>query len=486
MVSFAGLIYLAAVVFVACWSGFRAALGGCAVLIAYAWLVYHYPISAFGTDHSKAVRAILSTAITYPLFAIIAGTVQHKLRNAAIREYDARAVATSESEQRRIAEAELWASEEMRRLIVDSSVDAMIGATDTGKITLWNPNAERLFGRSREEAIGSQISDMIVPAADELGSNPQLLHFFKTGENPMSRELIELTSMTKTGEKIFLDLYIADHTTEAGCLYILFVRDISDRKRAERAIQEMNSRLEERVAERTKQLESANQELLGFTYSVSHDLRTPLRAIVSNSRILREELADDLNPDALGHLKRLETNALKMAELIENLLQFARMGQIEIRSHRTDLSAMAEEIGEELRAVRDGSLVVQPGMVIDGDSDMIRIVLLNLMDNAWKYVPPFQKPEVEVGITDQGVFFVRDNGIGFDMRYVDKIWKPFERLHRDSEYAGTGIGLANSKRIVNRHGGDIWAESAPGKGTTMYFDFAGKTRHNEVADRQSA
>jgi signal transduction histidine kinase len=140
-----------------------------------------------------------------------------------------------------------------------------------------------------------------------------------------------------------------------------------------------------------------------------------------------------------------------------------------------DLSSIANHVGTELKALRDGTLIVRPGILVQGDPELLELVLVNLMENAWKYVLPDQPPHVEVGITQDGAVFVRDQGVGFDMKYVEKVWEPFERLHKESDYPGTGIGLANSKRVIDRHGGRIWTESAPGKGTTVYFTVGNAT-----------
>lgn len=451
--SFAGLIYLVAIVYLTCWAGLRSAILSCAILVAYAWLIYHYPISAFGRDHSKATAALISTAITYPIIAIITGIVQAKLRAAATREYEAR--------------VELWASEDMRRLIVDSSLDAIIGVAGDGHIATWNPNAERLFGWSQAEALGYPVAERIVSVA----KGEPFPHF---SSNLSMREPIEATVLAKDGSELSIELYVVVKRTEEGAVSIAFARDIGDRKKAQRAIRDMNAQLEDRVAVRTAQLEAANNELVGFTYTVSHDLRTPLRAIVSNSRIAREEAQHLMEPAITDRLARLELNALKMAELIENLLQFARVGQMAINVRPVNVTAMVEGIAHELQTAKPGSIEIQPGLVAQGDPEMIRLLLLNLLENAWKYVRPGERPEVSVGQTAEGTFYVRDSGVGFDMAYIDKVWAPFERLHREEEYPGTGIGLANSKRIIDRHGGRIWAESLPMVGTTIFFDLAPK------------
>jgi signal transduction histidine kinase len=173
-----------------------------------------------------------------------------------------------------------------------------------------------------------------------------------------------------------------------------------------------------------------------------------------------------------------------MAKLIDNLLGYARIGRIGLTAAEIDLSALAAKIGEQLSETKPGVLTVQPELHVEGDPDLIEMVLFNLLENAWKYVPPGGGPEVEVGKTPEGVFVVRDKGIGFDMKYVDKVWEPFERLHLESEYPGTGIGLANSRRIVERHGGQMWTESAPGQGATMFFTLGAPTPLQIKADER--
>jgi signal transduction histidine kinase len=230
----------------------------------------------------------------------------------------------------------------------------------------------------------------------------------------------------------------------------------------------MNEELERRVTERTAELEAANREMEGFTYSISHDLRAPLRAIVSSSRMLEEDFGPQLTPEANALLERQRSAALKMATLIEDLLNFSRIGRQEIRKRAIDLSALAADVVEEYG--EGCSVEVQPGMEFQGDPALIRLVLQNLIENACKYSPGGGRVRVGTVQTDEGLaYFVADQGIGFDMQYAERIFRPFERLHRDGEFEGTGIGLANVRRIVERHGGKVWAESTPGQGSTFYF-----------------
>jgi PAS domain S-box-containing protein len=473
----------------ACWSGLRSALINCGMLVAYVWTVYHVPhLSIVARAPDPSNKMTMWTAILFPPFALIGGLVNRSVRRAAIQVVAAHREVEYEAERRRAVEAELWASEGMQRLIVDSSMDAVIGIAPDLTVSLWSPNAERLFGWSRAEAIGQPAAvRLVAPVPNDRGET-DLLPGLRSAALTFLRQTIDTAALTKSGERVAVELYVADHPSESGPMYLVFARDISKRKRDERVIAELNRdlmelnvTLEARVAERTRQLEAANEELLGFTYSVSHDLRAPLRSIVSNSRMVSREARNALDEENLTRLGRLEGSALKMARLIDDLLQHARVGRLKLEPSEIDLSAMAGRIGEDLKVHGPGAVSIQPGIEVYGDPEMIEIVLTNLMENAWKYVPPGQPPCVEVGATDDGAVFVRDRGIGFDMKYEGKLWEPFERLHHETEYPGTGIGLANSKRIVLRHGGRIWAESEPGRGTTMYFDLGRPAKRGATA-----
>jgi PAS domain S-box-containing protein len=236
--------------------------------------------------------------------------------------------------------------------------------------------------------------------------------------------------------------------------------DITDHKRAE-------AELEQRVKERTEALEAANRELEGFTYSVSHDLRGPLRAIMSTSMILKEDFGSNLPAEAKDQLERQARAAKKMGDLIDDLLRLSRIGRQEMVCSPLDLTAMAHEVLGELP--QKAECKIQDGMTVKADAKLMKLAVQNLLDNALKFSKNCDRPVVEMGIGGDGIYFVRDNGIGFDMAYADKLFGPFERLVRDDEYPGTGIGLANVKRIIERHGGRIWAEGEPEAGATFYF-----------------
>ncbi len=260
------------------------------------------------------------------------------------------------------------------------------------------------------------------------------------------------------------------------------VVDISERKRVEESLRESEERyralagsLERTVTERTAELLLANRELEAFAYSVSHDLRSPLRAINAFSRILADEHAEDLGPTGIADLERIRAAGTRMDELIVSLLDLSRIARADLRRSPVDLSALASSIGSELARSRPShvELVVEPGLEARADASLVRIALTNLLDNAWKFTAKTEAPRVEVGAVRSGpeapVFFVRDNGAGFDPGHANDLFLAFRRLHAPHEFPGTGIGLATVQRIVSRHGGRIWAESAVGQGATFFF-----------------
>lgn len=258
------------------------------------------------------------------------------------------------------------------------------------------------------------------------------------------------------------------------------LRDITASKEAEFALRQqfeseiasLNESFAERVKERTEELEAANQEMEGFTYSVSHDLRAPLRAIMSTSMILLEDSKGSLSPDAKELLKRQAAAAKKMGVLIDELLKLSRLARQEMALESLDLSLLAQDVALELQNEgRSGKVCfkVEPKLAGKGDARLLRFVLLNLMENASKFSPG--GGTVTFGKSGEA-FYVKDEGVGFDMNYVHKVFLPFERLVTASEYPGTGIGLANVQRIVQRHGGRVWAKSELGKGSTFFFTLA--------------
>ena len=282
----------------------------------------------------------------------------------------------------------------------------------------------------------------------------------------------EIQLVTLKGREFSASVTAAMKKDSAGNIYYDgIIEDISERKETERHIQQLNTALRERAMV----LESVNHELEAFSYSVSHDLRAPLRAVDGFSRILLDEYADRLDDTGKDRLKRVRAAAQRMATLIDDLLKLSRITRSELKREDIDLSALASEVIEELRKQepeRTVQCTIQPGLIAWGDARLLRIVLDNLLGNAWKFTSKRPDAQIEFGMQrqdDEPVYFVRDNGAGFDMAYAEKLFGAFQRLHETSEFPGTGIGLATAQRIIHKHGGRIWAEGEVEQGATFYF-----------------
>ncbi len=251
--------------------------------------------------------------------------------------------------------------------------------------------------------------------------------------------------------------------------------DVTERKRAEEEIRQLNVELEERVRSRTRALEAANRELEAFAHSVSHDLRAPLRGIDGWSLALLEDFGEHLDAQGHKYLDRVRSEAQRMGKLIDDLLHLSRVGRAELLPTTVDLTALAETIAARLKEAhpdRSIEFIVAPELKCTGDARLLEIALNNLLDNAVKFTGTRNVARVEFGQTEREgktAFFVRDNGVGFDMAYAKMLFAPFQRLHKASEFPGSGIGLATVQRVIHRHGGRIWAAAQVGAGATMYF-----------------
>lgn len=511
------------------------------------------------------------------------------------------------------------------------ALDAIISIDSAGIVAAWNPQAEIIFGWSREEAIGVAVADLIIPEADRASHWKGLENFHRTGEGPVINQRIEVGAVTKDGSSIPVELAVTPIVLGEKLYFTAFMRDISARVRAERELQalavELEARVQERTAElaeknvalelaqaeakrgreelqqfidsmltmngkfgldgvpiminkaglvagelnpetlglqpiwqhpfceydppvsqrlrdsvilaasgtatiyedvflllgtrtpveinmvpvvdsagkieyvlgearditsrkavenellkRTRQLEASNKELEAFCYSVSHDLRAPLRAIDGYAHALKEDYSGALDVKGMDYLSRIRGSAQKMAQLIDDLLNLSRLALIKLRYSDVNLSRLASEIVEDLRTRepdRQVKVTIALNMNVTADSTLLNSLMTNLISNAWKFTGNRESAEIHIGHQSLGgedVFFIRDNGAGFDMAYAKKLFGVFERLHSPKEFPGSGIGLAISARIVERHNGKIWAEGKEDGGATFYFTLGSQSQ----------
>ncbi|HEU5261860.1 MAG TPA: PAS domain S-box protein [Gemmatimonadales bacterium] len=364
---------------------------------------------------------------------------------------------------RRRAEEALRASEERFRTLAATATDAIVSADQRGNVTYFNPGAERIFGYTAEEVNGKPLT-LLMPERFRDAHRAGLARYLATGEARVVGTTVELAGRRKDGAEFPLELSLASWRGGTEIAFTGIMRDITERKRAEETLRRYAA-----------QLEVANAELDAFAYSVSHDLRAPLRSIDGFSQALLEDCDDQLDAAGRDHLERVRAATQRMGVLIDDLLRLSRVTRSELRREPVDLSALAEEVAADLRRsapARAVELTVASGVAAEGDPRLLRVLLENLLGNAWKYTAKQPRAAIEFGVTDHGgerAFFVRDNGAGFDMKYAGKLFGAFQRLHSSTEFEGSGVGLATVQRIVRRHGGRVWAEGAPARGATFFF-----------------
>ena len=419
-------------------------------------------------QHTQDFEAILLTREGEPLTVLLSAAaidlegVPHLI-----------AFAHDQTQHRRAEDAKRAALERFEAIFQHAPNVAIQGYDIRGNVMHWNQASERLYGIPSAEALGRPIQSLLhtpetarefeaVVAGICASGTPS-----EPGEWPIplrdGREIWVLSTM--------FPVYSEGVIAEIFCMDV----DITDLKRANESVRQLNVELEERVAARTAELAELNRELEAFSYSVSHDLRAPLRSIEGFGRLLAQEYAGQLDATGLDYVERMCRGAKRLAQLIDDLLELTRIDRAEIRSAEVALGELAGEIVEELRQgapQRRVAIDIAAGMRAQGDPQLLRIALQNLLDNAWKYSGKTTDARIEFGCTEGGgerIYHVRDNGAGFDMAYAEKLFAPFQRLHGAQEFEGSGVGLATVGRVIKRHKGRIWAEAAPGQGATFYF-----------------
>lgn len=390
----------------------------------------------------------------------------------------------AEVEARSAAEALATDREQMLRAFIDSAPYGFIVATPDGRVSVWNRGAELIFGVSAAEMIGRTLDRFVPP--ETLPAHRQAIERFcavERGHRPMSGRAI--TALRGDGSPFPADIAIACFEADGQMMVSAIVRDLTvesklhqrlirTQEELERTIERLdhaNRTLEERVRQRTHELQSANRDLESFSYSVSHDLRAPLRAMGGYASLLAEDESDHVTDEGRKMLAAIQRNADQMSAMVDSLLDLSRIGRQALDCVDVDVRALAHTIADAWKAEYPKTRFTCSAVPSAwADARMLRHVLDNLIGNAFKYSSKVENPEVAMGWDEaQGAWFVRDNGDGFDADYTERLFKPFQRLHTAREFPGNGIGLATVKRVVERHGGHVWAHARRGEGATFYF-----------------
>src|SRR3972149_2223000 len=355
---------------------------------------------------------------------------------------------------------------ELEGVLSSIGSDVLIVVDPERNIIMCNPTVEKMFGYKTYEVINQKTDFLYLH--DECNSK----HQFEVSEGDDFHIGFGIEKK-RNGETIPLEIIAGNLSSQAGA--VLLIRDITERKKAEEEIRQLNEELEQRVIERTAQLEAANKELESFSYSVSHDLRAPLRAITGFSSMLLEDYTDKLDGEGKRLLNVVRDSTKKMGVLIDDLLALSRVGRRTFEKSKIDMDKLERIVFDEVKTAipkREIQFNINPLPSAYGDRGMIHQVFFNLMSNAVKFTRTREEAVIEVGgwgEEGENIYYVRDNGVGFDMQYAGKLFGAFQRMHGEREFEGTGISLAIVQRVIHRHNGRVWAEGKVNEGATFYF-----------------
>lgn len=433
------------------------------------WILHFDALPQFRdtVDHDKP-RIVLAAGL---LISILLFVITWFLKNAHISAVNLANRMT----------AALREQEALTRSIVDTAVDAIIVIDEHGSIRSFNQAAEHIFGYAAAETIGRNVR-LLMPAPYREQHDGYISRYLTTGEQKIIGIGREVTGLRKNGEQFPMELDVSEAALHGRRAFTGIVRDITERKRAEQKIIQLNNDL----LKNAQDLTEANKELEAFSYSVSHDLRAPLRHIMGYIGLAMAQ-PGMLGEETRRQLSIVSASAQRMGTLIDDLLNFSRMNRVELRKTDANLGAIVDDVILELRPeCEDRQITWQIGRLprVYGDSALLNAVLTNLIANAVKFTRLRPQAVIEIGTAHDGgngttTVFVRDNGAGFNMRYADKLFGVFQRLHSQRAFEGTGIGLASVHRIVRRHGGRVWAEAEPDKGATFYFSLPDKPQNGK-------
>ena len=426
-----------------------------------------------GDSHRGEVELTRPDGTAIPVLLAVSGFDLDGMLLRCLVLTDLTAQRAAESQSAAAHEA-LRVSEERLRALVDNAPIGIEELTLSGELVQVNPRMCEITGYTAEELRSLRIQDITHPG----DLDADLAHMQRLGSGEIDSFSIEKRDLRKDGGVVWVEVSRAVVRDPEGnpLLFVGAVRDISGQRQAEAEVQTLHADLEARVERRTTDLAQANKDLEAFGYSVSHDLRAPLRALSGYAEALLEEYGDGLGETGRGYAERIEAASGRMATLIDDLLQLAQVSRSQMHLRPVDLSAEVTAVVGEFESTdpsRRIRISIQDGVQATADRGLIRTVLQNLVENAWKFTARREDAIIEFGTmaADEAEIccFVRDNGAGFDPAHAAKLFQPFQRLHADTDFAGTGIGLASVQRIIERHGGRIWAQGAVDAGATFFF-----------------